>query len=46
MMQKMEDRARELDERIFSANERKEQMEEANRVRIKEFSKRWDIFKA
>lgn len=45
MMDRLEQNARELDEKIASVNQRKEQLEEANRVRLFEFSKRWDVYK-
>jgi hypothetical protein len=35
----------ELDQKIASANQRKEQLDEENRLRIQEYLKRWDVYK-
>ncbi|TNV85798.1 hypothetical protein FGO68_gene9239 [Halteria grandinella] len=45
MQQRLDEKAKELDERILQVNARKEHLEESQRQKITEFAKRWDIFK-
>ena len=45
VQQRMDEQARDLDDKIREVNAKKEQLAEAQRQRFTEFSKRWDVFK-
>jgi hypothetical protein len=45
LQQRLEEMGPELDSKIASVNQRKEEIDEENRIRIQEHLKRWDVYK-